>query len=199
MALISILMILAGRKGSEPLESHHRVLGSPGLTLNIASLGSPPWPSHLSFGPLSVDSCGFCFANSHHIHFGGVSQSKLSVSKKYDSIFYNNLIFESKPPFACANKTIKISLLGISTLLFLLLDQFTVLGSYSSKKPRDGNWEAPGLPPRSTVCCWEGRMTQLNCMALGDRVSLMRHQGVTGDSAVSVPHFRHRNVLQGFP
>ena len=46
----------------------------------------------------------------------------------------------NKPPFACANKTIKINLLGIFTLLFLFLDQFTVvLGSYSSKKPRVGN------------------------------------------------------------
>ena len=31
-----------------------------------------PWPPHLSFGPLSVVSCGLCFANSHHIRFGGV-------------------------------------------------------------------------------------------------------------------------------
>ena len=88
----------------------------------------------------------FCQQSSYSL-WGCDSQSKLSMSKNYDSIFYSNLIFESKPPFACANKTIKISLLGISTLLFLLLDQFTVLGSSSSKKPRDGNGETPGLPP----------------------------------------------------
>lgn len=81
----------------------------------------------------------FCQLSLYSLR-GCESQSKLSMSKKYDSIFCNSLISESKPPLACANKTIKISLLGIFTLLFLLLDQFTVvLGSYSSKKPRDGN------------------------------------------------------------